>query len=185
MRGILKELKEDSSTTASSISVKNAVDLMRILSLPQSEEDDVGPIEPNEATFLIQSIEEETGNPKKRKLLNREVEVDSASDSEGSEDEEIKKPAGRKKAKKVDLARKAMTTTGGKGKASTLLPLSKQLRRLPCYRRMFSKCWQLLLALPMNLSLHKVVLKHLPNHGMSVIIIIFFRDRNYCPMYWQ
>jgi hypothetical protein len=172
MRGILKELKEDPSSTASSISVKNAVDLMRILSLPQSEEDDAGPIEPNEATFLIQSIEEETGNPKKRKLLNREIEVDSASDSEGSGDEELKKPAGRKKAKKVDLARRAVTT----GKASsTLLPLSKQLRRLPCYRRMFSKCWQLLLALPMNLSLHKVVLKHLPNHGKSVMIIFIPR----------
>lgn len=162
MRGILKELKEDPSTTASSISVKNAVDLMRILSLPQSEEEDGGPIEPNEATFLIQSIEENTGASKKRKLLNREIEIDSASDSEGSEDKELKTPAGKKKAKKVGRA----VTTGTKGKASsTLLPLSKQLRRLPCYRRLFSKCWQMLLALPMNLGLHKVVLKHLPNHG--------------------
>ena len=171
MRGILKELKDDPSTTASSTSVKNAVDLMRVLSLPQSEEGDGGPIDPNETTFLIQTIDEETNGSKKRKLTNRDIEEASASDSEDSDDEEKKSPMAKKRAKKAGSVSRAAKTSS-RGKASSLLPLSKQLQQLSCYKRMFSKCWQLLLALPMSLSLHKVVLKHLPDHGQCMLVFL-------------
>ena len=157
IRDILTEMKASREVTASTQSVRNIVDFMRIVSLPGSDGDSELP-GPNPATFLFKG----QSNSKQRPPSGDRLNEDSASE-DGDSDEDVSVPA-PKRAKKV-TKQQLQRSKRGKGLAS--MPLSKQLAHLPCYRRLFSKCWLLSLALPMTNALHKVVLKHLPDHGFD------------------
>ena len=58
---------------------------------------------------------------------------------------------------------------GAAAKKQKKMSRSEQLVHLSSHRKAFSRAWLALLALPLDPSQHKVVLKHLPEHVIGVL----------------
>ena len=67
------------------------------------------------------------------------------------------------------MKRVVTDTLHGTAKKQKKMSRAEQLIHLPSHRRAFSRAWLALLALPLNSSQHKVVLKHLPEHVIGVL----------------
>eukprot|EP00597_Dinobryon_sp_UTEXLB2267_P007577 CAMPEP_0170093788 /NCGR_PEP_ID=MMETSP0019_2-20121128/26745_1 /TAXON_ID=98059 /ORGANISM="Dinobryon sp., Strain UTEXLB2267" /LENGTH=473 /DNA_ID=CAMNT_0010314747 /DNA_START=335 /DNA_END=1759 /DNA_ORIENTATION=- len=177
LQSILLEMKEsyhtESAVKPSVVSLKNVMDLMRIVSLPGqevaiAEGSGLEGMTPNEETFLVNAVTAATAQAKDSNLKRKRALdiIDTVDDDDVEEDqqfdEDVSSPA---KIKKITAAKQQQQHL--KGLAA--LPVSQQLRRLACYRRVFSRCWLCLLSLPLSAPQTKVILKHLPEHVMHLL----------------
>jgi len=153
---VLKDIKTESRSASGGMPaetvtniVRNAIDVMRVLSLPECIEMEnflVGPRCKHGDKAMRDSDSEDSEDDDGHEENNSANDMPTATTMlAGTKRKDV--PAGRvPKPKKKKLTR------------------TEQLTDLPSYVKAFSKAWLCLLSMPLTLAQHKQVLKHLPDH---------------------
>ena len=145
----LSEHRELLDSFDSSYFLQNAIDMLRVISVPTAE--DFG-----ELSFLVD----------RDAALGRDDPEHAISGSDDSDHEETNETEKEPPKKLMRSGKVAKKTTPGSfvGKKNREMSTSEKLRHIPCYKTLFAKSWLLLLSLPLTKTQHKIVLKHLPEH---------------------
>ena len=168
LREILEEVKESPDNNEKQQVTKNLIDLIRIMTLPPEETISVD-------TFLVEFVTF-TNNNKKRKL--NLSNGDSDNDDDSSDDDEDNNNNNNKSNKKGSVLNNKKGNNASnnnnkkeiKNKNKSIEIFSKESLNNYCsYKKLFSKCWLLLLSLPLTQAQHKLVLLHLPEHVIDHI----------------
>lgn len=133
------------------VCVQNAVDLLRMITLPEE-------IDP--ATFYI-PLTRPSGTGNNNDDSDSDNEDDNSDDDSSVEDKKAISVLGKRGAKKP-LVKKGSAATESNKKRRV-----ENILSLPAYQKIFNKVWIHTLSLPMTLSLHKTLLKHLGEHVLE------------------
>lgn len=148
----LSSLSASASTiAASALLVKNSLDMLRFITLPEDDEQLA-----SRKLFLVKG---------KGSAYDGNDDEDSSGDEE--EDNDGNEVARVKSTKKGGGMKRQIVPLESSSKKQKRLSRSEQLVHLPSHRKIFSKAWLALLAMPLSNAQHKIVLKHLPENVIN------------------
>ena len=159
IRNLLKESRatikrrsvEPADTAASVILVKNCLDMLRFITLPEDDEAFT-----SRKSFLVSG----KGSARDGILCDDDDSSgDEEEDNDGAEVQRVKSNGRRGGGMK-----RAIVPVECTSKKQKRLSRTEQLVHLPSYKKVFSKAWLALLAMPLTVAQHKIILKHLPEN---------------------
>ena len=157
--------EDDAAKAAQTLLIKNCLDILRFLSVPSDEES----LRTRE-DFLVQS--DAVGDDG---MDDGESSGDEDEDNDGNAITRLAPgKAGRGMKRVMDASSSSNSSSSsssnsGGAKKQKRLSRAEQLVTLSSHRRVFSRVWLVLLALPLNSTQHKLVLKHIPEHVIGVM----------------
>ena len=161
---ILRNLLRDSKNSLSSRSVadedlakstklvKNSLDMLRFINLPEDDE-----------TFKSRKAFLLKGNGSSGDGTNFDDDdssEDEEEDNDGTGVDRVKMNGRRG----VGMKRAIVSAESSSSKRCKRISQSEKLVHLPSYKKVFSKAWLSLLAMPLTNAQHKIVLKYLPEN---------------------
>ena len=134
--------------------VKNSLDMLRFITLPEDDESFK-----SRKAFLVR------GNGSSADGTN----FDDEDSSEDEEEDNDRTGVDRVKmnGRKGSGMKRSIVSVESSSKRCKRLPQSEKLVHFPSYKKVFSKAWLALLAMPLTNAQHKIVLKHLPENVMG------------------
>ena len=160
------EVKEDISLSSDQVAsiVQNALDVLRVVSYEDQEAID-------ESGFLVdtnESLEYRASDG-----LD-DINSDSSEEEDGEEDydhdDDEGQPGKKRKSNNShgELLRNSKGSTDKKKRKDfSKMTRAEQVVDEQSHKKVFSKAWLALLALPLSKAQHKLVLKHLPDHVVA------------------
>lgn len=196
LRVLLSQLKTEHQRSGSEFPsnvVTNALDLLRILAVPEAIEVDVESLEESMLVPIPHSADDDPTTVNKDGDVDESIDSDDEDDDDGDEpgeegDVDVNEVDQRPKTakelrvlqkrkaeedllaslsgiKKKSKTEKTTTIASKATKKGRKLPLSRQVLSLKFHKRIFSKTWLLFLSLPsITIAQHKLILRHLPQH---------------------
>lgn len=160
--------------------IQNALDLLRVLELSDEEEieDGTSCLVDAKLTMKIQAVgadQEEDGDDDEgggAEEEDEDEEEESSSESEIEEEEEEEEEDLRKVVGKKSKARGNVKESSAKRPRVNAgnVRVSGRAHEPKAHKKAFSEAWLALLAMPLNIAQHKLVLKHLPEHVMPQLV---------------
>lgn len=145
--------------------LRNALDLLRMLELPDEDEEPLVDPKQHLRVFGKAADSDESGAEQEDDDEEEEEEEGGGSEDdssdEGSDAEENLRQVVGKRAKKSPSAGKAATAH---------VRVTSSALRPKAQKKAFSEAWLVLLSLPLSGNQHKLVLKHLPDHVMPHLV---------------
>lgn len=148
LRDLAEELKQehaDGPSDALKLAMKNILDLLRVVIVPDNVEDG------ESDTLYLVSLPSVEGKESGRKILD-----DDSSDDEAAQQATTK----RQKRPSSSL----LQANKKRVRLSENVTIVSKLRSLDYFRAEFSQTWLMVLSLPFKLADHKLILKHLPKY---------------------
>jgi CBF/Mak21 family len=134
--------------------VKNSLDMLRFITLPEDDE-----AFKSRKAFLVR------GNGSSGDGTNFDDEDSSEDEEEDNDGTGVDRV--KMNGRKGSGMKRAIVSVESSSKRCKRLPQSEKLVHLPSYKKVFSKAWLALLAMPLTNAQHKIVLKHLPENVMG------------------
>ena len=163
IRNKVREAPKSGSTPNASSFTRNALDLLRVISVPEAIDQEA---------FLVaggNGDDEERGDHNEDDDDSGDGE-ESNSDSDDEKEERVRGGEERAGGKRKGGATRSGTKPAidaKKRKRSSQMSKAEQLGDRPSYQKIFSKAWLAFLSRPLSASQHKLVLKHLPDNVMG------------------
>lgn len=159
IRNLLKESRasikrrtvEPADTAASIVLVKNCLDMLRFITIPDDDE-----ALASRKMFLV------SGKGSSRDGTHCDDEDSSGDEEEDNDGAEVQRV--KSNGRKGGGMKRAITPVESTSKKQKRLSRTEQLVHLPSYKKVFSKAWLSLLAMPLTMAQHKIILKHLPEN---------------------
>ena len=137
--------------------VANCLDILRMIAMPEAGGD-------IDRSFFLVNCTRDNGHAESDSDSDGGSEHADTADDEVSEEEDV-----AIRSKKRDIRKIGSNATTDSNKSKNKKSRYDELVSYSAYQKLFSKVWILFLSMPLNANQHKLVLKHLPIHVMSIL----------------
>ncbi len=134
--------------------VANSLDILRMIPMPEAG------VAIDRTYFLVNCTRDTVDGGDGDSDSDEDSDHDDTADDEVSEEEDV-----AIRSRKRDFNKIATVSSKSKSKMSR----HDELVTYSAYQKLFSKVWILFLSMPLTTNQHKLVLKHLPVHVMSIL----------------
>jgi U3 small nucleolar RNA-associated protein 19 len=156
IRNLLKESSissvdssDSTAINASTILVKNSLDILRFIAVPQDETE-------------LSSMKKFLVGGKGSSSNHDGLADDESSGDDEEDDDDAAIVRAKSNGRKGGGMKRVIAPVEVKRKKRTRISRLDQLISIPSHRKVFSKAWLALLSMPLSNAQHKIILKHLP-----------------------